>query len=259
MNNATLQEVDHNLTDLAHADMVFIPAGSFLMGSDSGAESESPVHQILLPGFWMDVYPVTNDRFADFVAATHYRTTAEMLNERCPKARKPIWSAFASSRDQHPVVCVSWEDAQAFAKWKGKRLPTEAEWEKAARGGIEDALFPWGNDQPDDQMCTWNRASAADGDAPGTTEVGLARPNPYGLVHMTGNVWQWCKDWFSDTYYADSASESPTGPTDGKYRVRRGGAWNVREAFRLRCANRGAMSPDGSWPNLGFRCVLDKG
>jgi sulfatase modifying factor 1 len=258
VNNAVVHETDRDMVDSAHGDMVLVAAGSFLMGSNSGAESEAPVHQVFLPDFWMDVYTVSNRQFADFIAATRYLTTAEMLNEECPEARKPTWSDFAATRERHPVVCVSWDDAQAFARWSGKRLPTEAEWEKAARGGLEDALFPWGNEQPDDDVCTWNRAGASTGIVPGTTEVDNVRPNPYGLVHMTGNVWQWCKDWFSESYYRESPSANPTGPSDGRYRVRRGGAWNVRQAFRLRCANRGAMSPDAFWPNLGFRCVVDK-
>jgi formylglycine-generating enzyme len=238
-------------------EMAYIPAGPFRMGASNGSEAESPIHEVYVSEFWLDVRPVSNADFSAFVEATGHRTTVELFNASNPDARKPTWLDYQQNRESHPVVCVSWDDAAAYAAWCGKRLPTEAEWEKAARGGLEDAFFPWGNAEPTAEMCTWKRVGG-DPTMPCTTPANVSQPNGYGLRHMAGNVWNWCHDWFADDYYRVSPSSNPTGPADGKYRVRRGGAWNVREAFRLRCANRGAMSPEGSWPNLGFRCAADK-
>jgi formylglycine-generating enzyme required for sulfatase activity len=229
------------------------------IGDDvNGSAAERPSHHITLDPFYMDLTEVTNHDFARFVASTGYRTTAE-CRERADAAGQATWRTFATAgREQHPVVCVSWHDAVAFAERSGKRLPTEAEWEAAARGGLLGKLYPWGDAEPEQSACNWNHADAAavsKGQLPTAVSRDLA-PNGFGLHSMVGNVWEWCADWYSDIYYSASETVNPQGPAAGEFRVRRGGAWNVRESFRLRCANRGAMPPDGAWANLGFRCAM---
>jgi sulfatase modifying factor 1 len=260
MQNSIL-EYPETSTD-ALADMILIPAGDFLMGSDYGSEVEKPVRRVFLHTYYLDATPVTNTQFATFVEATGYRTTAERLENLMRsqdgqiQAPGPTWRAFATpDRKDHPVVYISWHDADAYAKWVGKRLPTEAEWEKAARGGLIGKLFPWGNAAPEGRA-NWNRTQANPQAAPPTTPVASFAPNDYGLYDMAGNVWEWCADWYLDPYYAIGPSSDPAGPERGQYKVRRGASWNVREDFRLRCANRGAMLPDRAWPNLGFRCAM---
>jgi len=237
-------------------DMVLVPAGSFLMGSESGSEFEKPVHGVYLDAYLIDAAPVTNAQFGAFVDATGYCTTAEE-RERGGASDKPSWRIFATpDREDHPVVCVSWYDAIAFAKSVGKRLPTEAEWEKAARGNLENRLYPWGDEQPGEGRTNWNRVQNGQF-APPTSAVRTYPPNQLGIYDISGNVWEWCDDWYMNEYYAMSPEKNPRGPNVGHFRVRRGASWNVREAFRLRCANRGAMPPDGFWPNIGFRCAND--
>lgn len=237
--------------------MVMVPAGRFVMGSSSGADAEGPVHEVFVDQFLLDRSPVSNDDFAVFVSESGYRTTAEVQTpspETDGAHRPPVWTEFAGAgRERHPVVCVSWVDAVEYAKWSGKRLPTEAEWERAARGGLAACKFPWGDDDPTDARCQWSRA--ADGVVIATADSSTLEPNAFGLHSMVGNVWEWCADWYDEAYYAAKQVANPPGPSHGTYRVRRGGAWNVRETFRLRCANRGAMQPLASWPNLGFRCA----
>jgi formylglycine-generating enzyme len=243
----------------AHLRMVLIPEGSFTMGSEMVA-AEQPRRTGWIDAIWMDATPVTNAQFRAFVEATHYVTTAERRATR-PESDAPprhgTWVRFAGAdRDGHPVVCVSWYDAHAYACWAGKRLPTEAEWEKAARGGLQDALYPWGMSPPDESRVNWQRAdSDTIGEVP-TVPVGQFKPNAFGLFDMVGHVWHWCADWYDEFAYRDASPINPRGPEHGVYRVRRGGSWNVREAFRLRCANRGAMNPEHAWPNIGFRCVV---
>jgi sulfatase modifying factor 1 len=241
--------------------MVLIPEGSFLMGSEEGSEFEKPVHDVHLDAYYMDATPVTNAQFAAFVEATGYRTTAERLEriltiqEGGAQSPEASWRTFATrGREDHPVTYVSWYDASAYAKWVGKRLPTEAEWEKAARGGVEGKRFPWGDESPGDGRANWNRRQSEDEPTP-TLPVRSFPPNGYGMYDMVGNVWEWCADWYVDPYYVVSEARNPKGPDVGEYRVRRGASWNVREDFRLRCSNRGAMLPDRAWPNLGFRCA----
>lgn len=251
------------ITTEAPAGMVLIPASEFLMGSEQGSEVEKPVHRVYLDDYFIDATPVTNAQFADFVEATGYRTTSEKLDrlvasqEGHPRSASLSWRTFSTpERHDHPVIFVSWLDADAFAKWAGKRLPTEAEWEKAARGGLEGKLFPWGDEPANERRANWLRTQTAAADAPPTSAVTSFEPNGYNLYDMVGNVWEWCADWYFDPYYVISPSDNPQGPERGQYRVRRGASWNIRESFRLRCANRGAMPPDRFWPNVGFRCAL---
>jgi formylglycine-generating enzyme len=242
------------------APMVHIPAGTFSMGSAGGSAAESPVHQVHINGFWLDVTPVTNQAYADFVAESGYQTEAEQAGGawgfhegQFQNVPELCWKTFATTgRAEHPVILVSWNDAAAYCEWAGLRLPSEAEWEMAARGGPAGAAYPWGNATPDG---TQSNFAADPYGVPGTSPVLQHRPNGFGLYDMVGNVWQWCSDWYGEAFYAESPDCDPKGPTSGITRVRRGGAWNVIQPFRLRCANRGAMLPSQTATNMGFRCA----
>lgn len=233
----------------ATVEMVVIPGGEFHMGSTL-LESEGPIRTVDVDDFLLDTTPVTNASFAFFVEETGYVTTAEQSGGRGWRG------AYTAERDQHPVVFVSWFDAKAFASWADKRLPTEAEWEKAARGGLRGKLFPWGDEAPDTDRAVFSRAKPGQATQfPGTENVASLRPNGYGLFDMAGQVWEWCQDWFGEYEVQRVSGRDPQGTSDGSYRVRRGGAWNVRESFRLRCANRGALPPLTFHANVGFRCA----
>lgn len=243
------------------SSMIKIPRGPFQMGSSEGGDFERPVHEVVLADFWMDSTLVTNREFRRFVQETGYVTQAERQGNawgydgtNFHQATGLSWLELADSRDDHPVVLVSWFDAATYAQWVGKRLPTEAEWEKAARGGLIGNLYPWGDAAPNGLQCNFAAAPAR---IPPTTTVKQFPPNALGLFDMVGNVWQWCSDWYGESAYQDGVCCNPQGPPTGTHRVRRGGSWNVIQAFRLRCANRGAFDPSLSAPNIGFRCAAD--
>jgi formylglycine-generating enzyme required for sulfatase activity len=266
-------------------DMVWIVGGRFLMGSDFSPDPASrPQHHVAVRSFWIDRHEVTNAQFAQFVAVTGYLSTAERQGHGwvfepmrqawmlMPAAdwRHPFGPHSSIAGQEHrPVVLVSWYDAAAYARWAGKRLPTEAEWEYAARGGSYDADFPWGRQSQigDQRMCNaWQgwfpeRDLGIDG-ARGLADIGSYPPNRYGLHDMSGNVWEWCADWYSEDYYRLGESENPTGPqrqpTPGR-RVQRGGSWlsadNVSPEIQVWA--RSAGSPDVGRNHLGFRCARD--
>lgn len=231
-------------------NMRLIQSGEFLMGSNSGSAAEEPIHSVYLDSYYIDITPVTNTQFSEFVTETGYITIAEKQLSRS-------WKDCATAeRENHPVVYISWWDALAYAKWANKRLPTEAEWEKAAHGGIDGSIYPWGNVSANETHANWNRLHVNPEDLPPTTCVKQFPPNNYGLYDMSGNVWEWCSDWYEENYYSLTPKSNPYGPLEGTYRVRRGASWNIREAFRMRCTNRGAMLAEQYWPNLGFRCAV---
>jgi formylglycine-generating enzyme required for sulfatase activity len=216
-----------------------IPAtAGFQMGSDAGDASEKPVHTVSLNAFEMGRYEVTNRQYA-----------------QCMRAG--VCSGGSDTGDETPVTMVTWKNAQAFCSWTGGRLPTEAEWEYAARGGLSGKTYPWGNQAP---TCTAgahngaNFSSAETCNANGTMQVGSFAPNGYGLYDMAGNVWEWVNDWYGDTYYASSPPSNPQGPATGNIRVLRGGAWYL--SFNLlRSAYRGGDYPAYIVDYIGFRCA----
>jgi len=231
--------------------LMYVPAGNFLMGSansDPYAQAnEMPQHTVYLDAFWIDQTDVTNAMYAKCVSAS-----------ACPqptKLRSYTHSSYYgnSQFDNYPVIYVTWDDATAYCKWAVRRLPTEAEWEKAARG-TDGRIYPWGNEPPNSNLLNYNNNV---GD---TTKVGKY-PNgtsPYGVLDMEGEVWQWVADWYDSDYYANSPSSNPLGPSSGQYRVQRGGSWYigenlddyvVRSAYRFR-------DDSTSSSIIGFRCAM---
>ena len=228
--------------------MALIPAGPFEMGStqdDSDASSdEFPQHAVYLDAYYIDQTEVTNAMFAQCVAA-----------DICDP---PGGSNYGDQTyADHPVVYVSWNDAQAYCEWRGARLSTEAEWEKAARGGLEGKQYPWGDEGPVCTLGAENGAKYYDNagcDDTGTEPVMSYSANGYGLYDMVGNVWEWVADWYDREYYGTSPSENPTGPESGEYRILRGGSWDDLVG-RVRSANRDRYTLDSTWSNDGFRCA----
>ncbi|WP_316762382.1 formylglycine-generating enzyme family protein [Pedobacter aquatilis] len=236
--------------------MIKIASGKFLMGSEGWGEFETPVHQVFISPFLMDETHVTNAEFENFVSKTGYITDAEKAGAAWSfrdgyfKMVSGLnWRSFAEERSNHPVVLVSWNDADAYAKWANKRLPSEIEWEYCARGGFEQYDYPWGNEFIENK-CNWNKAAQ---EIPATTPVKTFEPNPFGLYDMVGNVWQWINDWYEPNAYLGLKS----APAEEKLKVRRGASFNVIQPFRLRCANRGAYEKDSYSINIGFRCAKD--
>ena len=258
--------------------MLYVPAGEFTMGSDAGDSDEKPTHTVTLAGFWIDRTEVTNAMFKKFVAATGYTSDAEktgvgyifdLATHSWPVTRGANWQqprgpgSTLAGLDDYPVVQVTWNDARAYCAWAGRRLPTEAEWEKAARGS-DGRTYPWGNQAVVDNLLnfadrnlptSWSDNNVDDG-YQHTAPVGHypAGASPYGALDMAGNVWEWMADWYGETYYATSPDHDPTGPTTGNVHVIRGGGWNDGAA-NVRAADRYALPPDGLGENGGFRCV----
>lgn len=224
--------------------MAIIPAGTFLMGSEGGYPNERPVHLVFVEAFALGRSPVTNEQYERFVRETGHRVP--YLDD--PRAESDNWDqeqrTYSSGRTHHPVVLVSWRDAEAYCEWAGGRLPTEAEWEKAARGGLTEKLYPWG-DEIDPSLANYDNRD-------GTTPVGSYPPNGYGLYDMAGNVWEWVADWYDTTYYRRSPQQNPQGPEKGTVRVLRGGAWLLFPQF-CRVAYRFRNSPDFRFNLIGFR------
>jgi formylglycine-generating enzyme required for sulfatase activity len=245
--------------------MVFVPAGLFEMGSDALGDDERPVHQVFLDDFWLDRFEVTNERFARFVAESGYLTDAERagwgwvrVDAEWEEVRSADWrhprglNSNIGDKLDHPVVLVSWNDADAYCRWAGKQLPTEAQWEKAVRGPILGAgrNYAWG-DTFDPARANTKEAGLND-----TTPVGRFSPqgdSPYGAADMTGNVWEWVADWYSSNYYSQSPPRNPPGPATGTFRVLRGGSWLFDEVY-ARTAFRHNVKPDYTYDFTGFRC-----
>jgi sulfatase modifying factor 1 len=302
-----------------HDDMVWVPGGVFQMGSDRDYPEEAPVHRARVDGFWMDCYAVTNLQFRHFVEATHYVTVAERRPARAdypgvrPELLTPSSAVFRSPGHRvdmsdpynwwisvrgaqwrkprgpgssvkklgaHPVVQVAWEDVQAYAAWVGKELPTEAEWEFAARGGLEGAEYAWGSEfMPDGKPManTWQgefpiQNLMQDG-YEWTAPVGSFPPNGYSLYEMTGNVWEWTTDWYRAQHEAHEACCTPQSPVGGRQeqsydplfpdlsiprKVIKGGSYLCAPNYcrRYRPAARSPQAIDSPTCHLGFRCIV---
>jgi len=220
------------------AEMLLIPAGEFQMGSND--ISDAKVHTVYLDDFYIDKYEVTNAQYKKFMDATKYKAPS-------------YWNDSNYNAPNNPVVGVSWNDAKAYADWAGERIPTEAEWEKSARGGLVGKQYPWGDTLThDDANYTgtggkdiWTYASP----------VGSFKPNGYGLYDMAGNVWEWCADWYDSNYYVTSPKSNPSGSASGQYRVLRGGSWVNNGGNYLRVSSRNLNAPTLIDSGLGFRCA----
>ena len=281
--------------------MKLLPGGKFLMGTNGDygfpADGEGPVHAVTLEPFHIDAVCVTNEQFNAFVNATGYKTESERFGwsfvfcghltarQQATAVRQSVlgsewWRRVDGATWRHPegpgsnikqrwaypVVQVSWNDARTYAAWAGKRLPTEAEWEFAARGGLVQKRFPWGDElEPGGkhQMNVWQGTfpthnTEADGFY-GVSPAKSFKANGYGLHNMTGNVWEWCADWFDANFYRMSSPNNPTGPAGGERRVMRGGSYLCHASYcnRYRTDARSSNTPDSATTNLGFRCVRD--
>ncbi len=281
--------------------MVRLDGGMFLMGTDSTEavpiDGEGPVREVFVDPFYMDIDPVSNARFAEFVKATGYVTEAERIGwsfvfqghipaERYEELVKqtvsgaPWWcqvfgvawnrpegpDSSVYGRQNHPVVQVSWNDASEYCRWAGKRLPTEAEWEYAARGGLEQKLFPWGDELTPGgrHLCNvWQgEFPVLDLGEDGFTGVAPADsfpPNGFGLNSITGNAWEWCADWFDAEYHRTATVSNPVGPPTGSARVMKGGSYLCHRSYcnRYRVAARTSNTPNSATTNMSFRCVRD--
>lgn len=278
--------------------LVRLDGGTFRMGADDGVgfpqDGEGPVREVTLRPFRISATAVTNAEFAAFVRDTGYVTDAERfgwsfvfhlfvpagLRDSAPAAAgTPWWLAIegaawhspegpgsdVADRQDHPVVHVSWRDAAAYCAWAGGRLPTEAEWEYAARGGLDQARYPWGDEltpQGEHRCNIWQgrfptHNTGEDGYL-GTAPVTAYRPNGYGLYNMVGNVWEWCADWFATDHLARPLTD-PRGPETGTARVIRGGSYLCHESYcnRYRVAARTSITPDSSTGHTGFRLAAD--
>lgn len=234
--------------------MVLLPAGSFEMGDHfgEGAADELPVHQVELDAFYMDRYEVTIGQYKRFLKETASGTlpdqTPNWIAEKAiVLAQKGVQQlvGFTTPTDNHPVVGVTFNNAEAYAQWAGKRLPTEAEWEYAARGGLVGKRYVWGNQPPAGTDCNFTGSFVGEQADDGylyIAPVGSYDANGYGLYDMAGNVWEWCADWYSDNYYAGSASDNPKGPEAGTERVLRGSGWSSY-LQHLRLSRRLKLSP----------------
>lgn len=312
---AAIAESDkkHAFLGADDATMVYIKGGTFVMGAVGFADA-SPAHEVTVDGFWMDEHEVTNAQFARFVAATGYQTVAERPLDPKDFPNVPLdalqpgsavftppsqsvnlgnhlqWWRYVNGaswrhpegpgsnikgRESEPVVHIAYEDAAAFAKWAGKRLPTEAEWEYAARAGNSNSKYYWGDElKPGGQWM----ANVYQGSFPiedkgedgykGAAPVKSYQPNPWGLYDMDGNVWEWCSDYYRPDYYENSPSKNPTGPSDSYdpmepgtvKRVQRGGSFLCNEQYceRYVAGSRGKGEISSGSNNLGFRCVSDE-
>lgn len=283
------------------SNMIYLSGGNFLMGTDSNegfiGDGEGPVRDVFILPFYIDESAVTNEAFKAFINATGYVTETEkygwsfvfdlFLSEEAKKQKAisvqgtPWWRAIEGAdwlhpegpgstiegRLDHPVVHITWNDAQQYCNWAGKRLPTEAEWEYAARGGLVQKIYPWGDDltpEGEHQCNIWQ------GDFPKhnrgedgyltTAPVKSFSPNQFGLYNMSGNVWEWCQDWFATDLEKKGGNINPQGPINGENKVIRGGSYLCHYSYcnRYRVAARSYNTPDSSTGHMGFRCVLSE-
>jgi formylglycine-generating enzyme len=257
------------MTLVAAPNLARIPAGDFLMGASDAEADQRPVHRVTVGEFFMGRFPVTNDEYDRFVRATGHR--APSIDDLPAIASGPLEAVFRDLaapyvwRDgrpppghaNHPVVLVRYDDAVAYCAWSSEatrrivRLPTEAEWEKAARGGAEGQRYPWG-DEFDPARCSYLSDASAKRQR-GTRPTGTYPPNAYGICDMIGNVWEWVSDWYDAGYYGQEQQRDPGGPPTGTLRVVRGGSWVTDDIAMLRLSYRHKVPPDTYAYSVGFR------
>jgi formylglycine-generating enzyme required for sulfatase activity len=230
-------------TSTLEAELVRIPEGWFWMGSDSGQDNERPVHRVWVDVFFLAACQVRNSEYSQFILATE-------------TAPPPFWDDPNLNRPEQPVVGVSWHEAVSYCHWLSSssgrrfRLPTEAEWERAARGGVDNKLYPWGDAQPLALPGYEKRWTT------GPEPVARYSPNGFGLYDICENVHEWCGDWYQADYYAGSPERNPTGPAQGNRRASRGGSW--RHHIKVsRCAARSSIPPEFHYADYGFRVACD--
>lgn len=242
-------------------EFVYVPGGCYQMGcgswTDSCDDDEKPVHEVCVDGFWISKYEVTIDEYRDFLLSTGDTDGVDWGDSYCPIEKGGSYSLsgnkFGQEGDQ-PITEVSWHGARAFAEWMSRqsgkeiRLPTEAEWEYAARSGGKEQKFA-GGDYADE--LAWYGESWSNGS---THDVGTKSPNDLDIFDMSGNVWEWCSDWYSSDYYANSPEDNPQGPETGSHRVIRGGSWG-NNAEDVRTVARDFSGPSGAYNFLGLRLV----
>jgi formylglycine-generating enzyme required for sulfatase activity len=261
------------MTGAISPNLARIPPGDFLMGAADAEEDERPVHRVFVSEFFIGRFPVTHDDYARFVRATGYQPpTIRELPLIASGGRDALFRELAApyvwTGDQpppghgsHPVVLVTYEDASAYCEWlstelaRPVRLPTEAEWERAARAGVDGQKYPWGNDI--DASHGNYLTDSANKRQRGTRPTGTYQPNAYGLYDMCGNVWEWVSDWYSPDYYGTGEARDPRGPDRGSMRIVRGGSWVNDDVAMLRCAYRHKVPPDTYAYSVGFRIVCE--
>jgi formylglycine-generating enzyme len=261
------------MTSSSAPNLARIAAGEFLMGASDGEEDERPVHRVFVDEFEIGRFPVTQDEYARFVHATDYpapavRNLPLVTTGGRDGMFKELAAPYVWDRDEppaghgsHPVVLIRYDDCVAYCRWLSDdlgrvvRLPTEAEWEKAARAGLEGRRYPWGDDI-DPSKCNFLNDAAAKAQR-GTKPAGTYAPNEFGLYDMAGNVWEWVSDWYAKDYYFSSPSRGPNGPPTGATRIVRGGSWVNDDVEMLRCAYRHKVPHDTYAYSIGFRIVCN--
>lgn len=241
---ATLTTLPDYVTDGKGVPMAYVPAGAFAMGNDRGSADEQPIHTVNLDAFYIDKFEVTNGFYKACVEAG----SCQPVRKKSSATRSSYYDD--SDFDTFPIIFVDWNMAQTYCEWREARLPTEAEWEKAARGGT-NLTYPWG-DTPDCNLANYGNCL---GDTSSATIYDLGRSR-YGSYNMAGNVWEWVSDWYAADYYRPSPQENPQGPDTGKQKVLRGGSWKDDYA-EIRSVNREAENSEYSSDAIGFRCAKD--
>jgi formylglycine-generating enzyme len=237
-----LPKLPATMTGKDGAPMVLVPAGEFPMGSEQGDDDEQPVHRVFLDSFYLDTFEVTNGQFAKFVAAIQSEPPWGFADQETPVVRA-----------DHPVRWVNWLEATGYCLWAGKRLPTEAEWEKAARG-TDGRVYPWGNEPPTPVHAVFGLKEGAETVSPiGNRDKGMS---PYGVHDLAGNLYEWVADWYDEAVYRPMPTINPRGPTEGTTKVQRGGSY-INSPYRLRASFRTKGDPTEHDPNVGFRCAHD--
>lgn len=239
--------------------MVLVPSGEFIMGTDSEQANpdQRPAHTVYLDAFYIDKHEVTNAQYEEFILAGGYQNKKfwtkdgwDFIQKHQIQSPLKYGQNSVSTEPEHPVIGVSWYEASAYAMWAGKRLPTEAEWEKAVRG-TDRRIYPWGNEMDFSKLSYFPHSTKL-------LKVGSfpAGASLYGVMDMAGSVWEWTADWYNETYYSQSPLKNPKGPNNGMYRVLRGGGWDSIR-LQLQCIYRYYDKEDREMYNIGFRCAKD--